>query len=119
VRLLADENFPRLLVQRLRERGHDVRWIREEHPGVADEVVLRRAREESRVIATFDKDFGELAFRERLPASCGILLLRLSGVDPESLARRAVLAIESRADWSGCFAVLEGDRVRVRRLPLG
>jgi len=26
---------------------------------------------------TFDKDFGELAFHQKLPASCGIILFRI------------------------------------------
>ena len=31
---------------------------------------------ESRLLLTFDKDFGELTFRLGVPASCGIVLFR-------------------------------------------
>jgi predicted nuclease of predicted toxin-antitoxin system len=68
VRLLADENFPGVAVAALRSRGHDVAWIRTDAPGSGDRDVLARAEAEGRLLITFDKDFGELAFRLRLPA---------------------------------------------------
>lgn len=40
LKLLANENMQRLLVSRLRERGHDVRWVLEEQRGIADPQVL-------------------------------------------------------------------------------
>jgi len=45
----------------LRAAGHDVVWAGswDEDPG--DEEILARANEESRVLVTLDKDFGELA----------------------------------------------------------
>jgi predicted nuclease of predicted toxin-antitoxin system len=66
--LLANENFPLDAVEALRTAGHDVLWIRTESPGIADTEVLARAVAERRVLITFDKDFGELAFRSKLPA---------------------------------------------------
>lgn len=77
VRLLADESFPGDIVQALRQKGHDVFWVRMEAPGIPDPEVLSLAQEDSRILMTFDKDFGELAFRRRLPASCGIILFRV------------------------------------------
>ena len=50
----------------------------------SDEAVLTRAQLEQRLVLTNDKDFGELAFHYGLPASCGVVLFRLSGIDPES-----------------------------------
>ena len=46
---------------------------------VADDAILARAQTEERIVVTHDKDFGELAFRSQLPASSGVILLRLSG----------------------------------------
>jgi hypothetical protein len=37
MRILADENFPRLIVEAVRSAGHDVAWIRAEAPGSTDE----------------------------------------------------------------------------------
>jgi predicted nuclease of predicted toxin-antitoxin system len=63
MRILANENFPGDAVNALRLEGHDVAWIREDAPGSLDTQVLQRAQDEERVLITFDKDFGELAFR--------------------------------------------------------
>lgn len=117
MRILANENFPGPVVRALRERGHDVAWVRESQPGAADVVVLGLARAELRLLVTFDADFGELAFRAGLPAPCGILLFRLAGTEPEVDNARTLTAIESREDWTGHFAVVEDDRIRVRTLP--
>ena len=43
MRFLANENFPLDAVEALRAAGHDVAWIRDESPGIADPVVLARA----------------------------------------------------------------------------
>jgi hypothetical protein len=68
-------------------------------------------------LLTFDKDFGELAFRHGLPAESGVVLLRLAASDPDTLTGRAVAALESRDDWSGRFSVVEPERIRMTELP--
>ena len=72
---------------------------------------------EERIVVTHDKDFGELAFRAQLPASCGVMLFRLSGSKPETDNRRILEALESRTDWAGHFSVVRDDRIRMRPLP--
>jgi predicted nuclease of predicted toxin-antitoxin system len=85
--------------------------------GAPDYEILSRAQTEQRLVATFDKDFGELAFRFGLPATCGVVLFRLTGRSPEDDNSRAIAAITSREDWAGKFAVVHDDRIRVRPLP--
>jgi hypothetical protein len=72
MRLCADENIGRETVLRLREAGHDVLWIREAAPGLVDLEVLKRASLEQRLLLTFDKDFGDLAYRLGADAPAGI-----------------------------------------------
>jgi predicted nuclease of predicted toxin-antitoxin system len=91
--------------------------VRTEAPGSTDEEVLCRATAEARILLTFDKDFGELAFRSRLAADCGIILFRIEPTSPERTAQLAVAAIESRNDWAGHFAVVEENRIRMTPLP--
>ena len=69
MRILADENFPGDAVDALQKRGHDVAWAHSDSPGDSDVAILARAQAEHRILLTFDKDFGELAFRSGLPAS--------------------------------------------------
>lgn len=117
MRFLADENVPGSVVSALRLRGHDVFWIRESMPGAHDAFVLEFAQRERRGIVTADTDFGELAFRWGLPAQCGIVLIRVDWANPEADNRAIDGALGSRDDWTGLFAVVERDRVRVRPLP--
>lgn len=117
LRFLADENFPGLAVSELRRRGHDVVWILTETPGISDEEVLARAKNEDRVLLTFDKDFGELVFRAGKSASSGLILFRISAKSPDYVAETAARVLEHRDDWLGHFAVVEDNRVRLKRIP--
>jgi len=85
-------------------------------PGIADPEVLAHAQAEDRLLLTFDKDFGELAFRAGLPASCGVVLFRISAPSVEHAVRVIAAALESRTDWVGHFAVVEDDS-RIWRVP--
>jgi predicted nuclease of predicted toxin-antitoxin system len=117
LRFLADENFPGTAVAALRLRGHDVVWVREARPGCQDQDVLAWAQAETRLLLTFDKDFGELAFRFGLPASVGVVLFRLPPSSPRHVAEIAVAALDSRDDWTSHFSVIEEHRIRMTRLP--
>ncbi len=117
MRILANENIPGQMVEVLREEGHDVVWILTEAPGSTDSDILKRAVSDERIVLTFDKDFGELAFHSDMPASAGVILLRIGARDPSLLAGIAARALASRADWAGHFSVVEPDRVRMTALP--
>lgn len=116
MRLLADENLHSGIVAWLRGNGHDVLYAAEILAGESDEVVLRRARDDGRVVVTDDKDFGDLVVHRRLSAA-GVLLLRQS--DPSLAVRIARLAsrwneIEQRLP--GHLVVVSDRKLRVRAL---
>lgn len=117
MRILANENFPGPVIRELRKRGHDVLSVKDSMRSASDPEVLARAQSEARLVVTFDKDFGELAYRSGLPASCGVILFRLTGASPEIDNARVLSALESGIDWVGCFSVVSDDRIRVRPLP--
>ncbi len=77
MRLLINENIPLASVAVLRKAGHDVGSVTEDSPGISDETVMQRAHAEDRIVVTFDRDYGELVFRRRLPTPGGVLYLRL------------------------------------------
>ena len=118
MRFLANENIPDGVVDALRDQGHDVASVKESMAGADDRVVLARAQAEQRVVLTLDTDFGELAFRSRLPSECGVVLVRLDWNNPADDNDIIVQALASRESWASTFAVIERDRVRVRPLPL-
>ena len=80
---------------------------------------MRIAQTEKRLLITFDKDFGELAFKQRFnTAETGIILFRIIPKSAAHIAIFAVTALESRDDWRGHFSVVEEDRIRMTELPL-
>ena len=117
MRLCANENVPGDCVALLRSRGHDVLWIHQSHPGLGDDSVLEKALTESRLLITFDKDFGELVFHKGAEASCGIVLFRISMPSPEATIHKVVAALESRSDREHQFSVVDDAMVRMRPLP--
>ncbi len=117
MRLLADENVEPVVVQWLRSLGHDVAPISQVAPGIGDDQVLAVARNERRVLITYDLDFGEIVYRRGL-SHAGIVLLRLS--DPTPAGRLIGLQghwhlIEPRLPRA--FIVVHDKKVRVRPLP--
>lgn len=117
MKILANENFPGDTVAALRAAGHDVLWARTDMAGSDDDAILQRAQAEERLVLTFDKDFGNLAFQWGLPATCGVILMRLVIQSPEVATTRTLEALHGRDDWRGKFAVIDEHRIRLRPLP--
>jgi len=117
--LLCNENVPRLLIQSLRDRGHDVRWVLEENRGMADPAVLEEALSQRRVLLTFDKDFGELVFQRGKGATCGIILVRVFGTKSQAELVQIVLPVleAHESSWPDHFSVIQRRRVSVKPLP--
>jgi predicted nuclease of predicted toxin-antitoxin system len=113
--LLADESVDRQIVERLRQDGHDIVYVAELSPSIPDEEVLRQANSRSALLATADKDFGELVFRQRR-VHAGVVLFRLAGlsvaVKADTVAR---VFREHAAELLGAFSVISPGVVRIRR----
>jgi predicted nuclease of predicted toxin-antitoxin system len=116
-RFLANENVPRPAVEAARRDGHDVLWIAETSPGMTDDAVLAQSLAEGRVLVTFDKDFGKLAFRLGTQASCGIILLRPRLRSPDYVAQFVSTVLSHAVHWEGHFSVATEGRLRVIPLP--
>lgn len=119
IRLLADENVAVATVRRLRAEGYDTAYIAELSPAADDLEVLRTAREQERVLLTFDRDFGELIFRDLAPVPPGVVYLRLVASYPEEPAE-IVIDLLSRIPAKqllGRFSVVTREHLRQRDLP--
>jgi len=115
-RYLANENFPAEIVHHLRRRGDDVLYSAEEMVGASDSELLRKALADDRIVLTFDRDFGELVFRNRQPAPSGVVLFRLRQQPPD-LALGFLLAIfESNPQLRGMFTACSPGHLR--QIPL-
>jgi predicted nuclease of predicted toxin-antitoxin system len=114
VRLLADENCHPVLVERLRQSGHDVECVLETTPGADDVDGLARAEHTGRTIITDDRDFGTLLIKRGL-ANAGVILLRTRNLAPDFKADRIEAAIAAYgAKLSATIVVIEDGGMRVR-----
>jgi hypothetical protein len=69
------------------------------------------------VLAIFDKDFGEMAFRQGKTATCGVVLFLPRLRTPDYLARFLVAVLEQAVAWEGNFSVAQEGKLRVVPLP--
>jgi predicted nuclease of predicted toxin-antitoxin system len=116
-KFLANENVPVEVVELARQSGLDIAWVTEIQPGMNDEGVLALALAEQRVLVTFDKDFGEMAFRQGQQATCGVVLFRVRLRDAETVARFVVGVLSQQIPWEGHFSVAREGRLRTLPLP--
>lgn len=107
MQFLANENFPRISIKFLREAGYDVASGSEDSPGAEDSEVLVRAVSEERFLLTFDRDYGELIYRLRMPSPVGVIYFRYQPLTPEEPAQHLLylLNVESLS-FEGRFTVL-------------
>ena len=117
MRFLADENVSRLVIERLRNGGHDVISIGDARAGAPDRDVLHAADAENRILITEDRDFGELIVRQRLGVH-GLILLELDRLSNVAEAAAVAEVVSAHADrLAGNLVVIEPGRIRVRPLP--
>ena len=82
MKLLANENFPLKSVQILQDKGFDIVHIGTDFSGIDDKQVMNLAIRESRIIITFDKDYGELIFKKGIKPKCGVIFLKWTNFLP-------------------------------------
>ena len=120
MRFLCDMGVSTSTVRTLQESGHDVVHLREEglHK-LPDEDILEKARQEKRIILTFDLDFGDL-LAAGLHGPPSVILFRLHNQTPPVVTQRLLrlLSEQSRYIEEGALIVVEDTRYRVRRLPI-
>lgn len=116
MQLLADENFPKALVEWLRERGNDVVWVRTTHPGWKDAALLDLAESESRIVLTLDADFWQLAIQRRSPLrKAGVVLFRARPATVERLRPLVRAFAEAAGEWAGHISRVSDEGIEMIR----
>jgi predicted nuclease of predicted toxin-antitoxin system len=115
MKLLADEGVDKPLVDLLRFSGFDTHYILETHPGCDDEQVLQIANDESRVLITQDKDFGELVYRLN-KVHLGIILIRLGTTSALEKAQLVNHTLQEHGEkLTNAFTVIQTNAIRIRK----
>ena len=117
-RFLADENSPLPSVRLLRRAGYDVASIIADAPGTADVDIMARAVAEGRVLLTFDRDYGEIAYRLQQPTPSGMVSFRSQARRPEEPGERLLQLLSApNITLEGRLTVVAEVRLRQRPLP--
>ncbi len=114
MRLLADENFPKPVVEALRADGNDVVWARTDCPGWKDSALLDLAEAEARVVLTLDKDFWQIAVQRRKPLQqSGVVLFRVHPAIPENLDPLVQAFCEADRTWARHVSIIAADGIQM------
>ncbi len=120
MRFLADAGISPRTAEYLRRAGHDAVHVRDlGMQRATDQVLVERAKQEERILLTFDLDFGEiLALGVIVRPS--VMIFRLTDERADAVNRRIerVLAEQGEALGSGALILVEDARYRIRRLPI-
>ncbi|GAB4208413.1 MAG: DUF5615 family PIN-like protein [Coleofasciculaceae cyanobacterium] len=120
MKFLADMGVSMTVVQRLRESGYEAIHLREEGlQRLPDPDILEKARQEERIILTFDLDFSDLlaASADRLPS---VIIFRLQNTTPSFVSSRLLTVLVECTEElaTGAIVTVQDSRYRVRRLPI-
>lgn len=105
MRILVDENIPRIAVGHLLKMGHDlidVRTTPEE--GLSDEGLWNKAQQAGCLLITTDKGFA----RRRHMTHCGMLIVLLRQPNRDRITQRIVKAMGlfGPDEWPGLLVIM-------------
>lgn len=120
MRFLADMGVSMTAVRELRRAGHDITHLDEIGlRTLPDPDIFRMARDERRIVVTFDLDFTAIAMAAGTQFPSVVVFRLRYGRPARALARlAAVLSVASDALENGAFVVVDEARIRIRPLPL-
>jgi len=117
INYLADENIPLLVIKELKKEGLKIEYLPEKLLGMKDKELINYAREKEFILLTFDKDFGQLVFKEKVKSQ-GIILLRFPPISPTKIKSIIKEILTDKGfDPNGKFVVVHETHMRIVALP--
>lgn len=116
MKFVGDEGVDAQIIKALWKEGHDVIYIAEFDSGITDDLVLKYANNQERILITRDKDFGELVYRDKKIHS-DIILNRLFELSTEKKVSIVMNTINRFKDeLIGSFTVIQPSKIRIKKL---
>jgi len=102
MKFLADENISTKVVNALRNKGIDIKPVKEFASSVSDETVLEIANKQNRILITFDNDFAELVFRRKIKVQ-GVILLKFVPKSTQQILEIIITVLATQTKIEGHF----------------
>jgi predicted nuclease of predicted toxin-antitoxin system len=120
MRFLLDQGLSRSTTQHLCAAGHDAVHVGDIGLSAAEDgAILERGRTDDRVVVTLDADFHTLLALDAA-ARPSVIRIRIEGLRGAAVARILLAVVEACASDldKGVAVTVQGDRIRLRRLPI-
>ncbi len=120
MKFLADMGISQKVIRLLKKLSYDAIHLREQRlQRLPDNLIMAKAKDEKRIILTFDLDFGDLlAFSgDSLPS---VIIFRLEKANPDYVMSKLkpVLAQCKKDLEEGAIIIIKDNNYRVRKLPI-
>ncbi len=116
MKFLVDSCLSKYAVDELRQSNYDTVWIAEENNDPGDEVILKRAYKENRILVTADKDFGELVFVFQSNHKAIIRLVNIRAIDHGKKILEVITKYKKELN-SNPLITVDNYRVRIKFPP--
>jgi predicted nuclease of predicted toxin-antitoxin system len=80
--------------------------------GLSDREILELAKTKGRIVVTFDKDFSQIIFKEKIKTK-GVILLRFVPKSPQQVAKRIQQVLAAKIAMENCVVAVKKSSVRV------
>ncbi len=120
VKFLLDQDIYALTIRFLIDAGYDIVTAQDLGMSTAsDELILKVAQQQQRVLITRDRDYGNLVFVKSIGS--GVIYLRVLPKDIGLVHQQLthVIQIYPEEDLAQSFVVVGANGHRIRKIPLG
>jgi predicted nuclease of predicted toxin-antitoxin system len=115
-KLLIDSCVSTSVATAFRAKGYEVDWVGDWGRDPGDQEILERAAQETRVLITLDRDFGELAVLRGMRHHGILRLVDIRLHEQAARAEEALRRYRTELEAGGIVTV-EPTRIRIREAP--
>jgi len=119
-KFLCDMGVSSSVTKWLTQNGYDAAHLVDEQlQRLTDDMVFQKAVSESRIILTFDLDFGEILFHLQATQP-SVIIFRLQNQTPGNVIKHLETILENYAEnlTDGTVLLITEKKYRIRKLPI-
>lgn len=112
--IIADENIPVPIIEKLRLANIETFSIFDNLRGISDKEIIEFAQNPPKIILTEDKDFGDLVFAYN-QKKVSVILLRYHYLELEKIESILINFLQNHLVEEHSFVVITSKNIRIRK----